>query len=128
MQTRYWQIAIVDETEGRIMSLGTDQKKFTHLIGLLIVRAYQQGFQLTFGDAYRDPRVFGEFGEKEGYGSDYSFHKKRLAVDFNLFKEGAYLTETEEYRELGEYWMSLDPECSWGGDWDDGNHFSYGEK
>jgi len=39
---------------------------------------------------------------------------------------------------LGEYWESLDPECTWGGRWDmetkteghqgDGNHFSYGEK
>ena len=56
------------------MSLGSKQRLFTQLIGLLIEYAYQQGYELTFGDAFRDPRVFGSAGEKRGYGRSRSNH------------------------------------------------------
>jgi hypothetical protein len=36
-----------------------------------------------------------------------------------------YQTRTDDYKELGEYWESLDQDCKWGGRWGDGNHFSY---
>lgn len=39
------------------MTLGQKQRTFTRMIGLLIEYAYQQGFELTVGDAYRDPRL-----------------------------------------------------------------------
>lgn len=104
------------------MTLGQKQRHFTRLVGLLIEYAYQNGFELTFGDAYRDPRLHGEMGVKKSYSSAKSNHKIRLAVDFNLFKEGKYLTATEDYTKLGEYWESLGG-C-WGGRFNDGNHFS----
>lgn len=44
------------------------------------------------------------------------------------FKDGVYQPKTETYRELGEYWESLDPDCKWGGRWGDGNHMSYAPK
>lgn len=92
------------------------------MIGLLIEWAYQNGYELTFGDAYRDPRLHGDVGVKKGYGKDISLHKSRLAVDFNLFKDGRFLQETEDHRPLGEYWESLGG--SWGGRFQDGNHYS----
>jgi len=92
------------------------------MIGLLIEWAYENGYELTFGDAYRDPRVFGPTGEKKGYGRSKSNHKVRLAVDFNLFKDGKYLTATEDHKPLGEYWESMGGE--WGGRFNDGNHYS----
>lgn len=106
------------------MTLGQKQRHFTRLIGLLIEWAYQNGYELTFGDAYRDPRLHGQAGEKKSYSSAGSLHKERLACDFNLFKDGQYLTRTEDYRPLGEYWESLGG-C-WGGRVNsaDGNHFS----
>ena len=67
------------------MSLGVEQRRFTFMVGLLIKWAYENGYELTFGDAYRDPRVFGRTGDKKGYGRSKSNHKLRLAVDFNLF-------------------------------------------
>lgn len=36
-------------------TLGQKQRHFTRLVGLLIEYAYQEGYELTFGDAYRDP-------------------------------------------------------------------------
>lgn len=109
------------------MTLGQKQRHFTRLVGLLIEYAYQQGYELTFGDAYRDPRVHGKVGEKKSYSSAGSVHKERLAVDFNLFKEGLFLTTTEAHKPLGEFWKSLDPMCCWGGDFKspDGNHYSF---
>lgn len=105
------------------MKLGDKQRHFTRMVGLLIEYAYQQGYELTFGDAYRDPRVFGEVGESKGYGRSRSNHKIRLAMDFNLFKDGEFLQTTEAHRPLGEYWESLGG--SWGGQFGDGNHYSW---
>ena len=104
------------------MTLGQKQRKFTHMIAQLIEYAYANGYELTFGDAYRDPRLHGDVGVKKSYSSANSLHKSRLAVDFNLFKDGRYLTTTEAHRSLGEYWESIGG--SWGGRFNDGNHYS----
>lgn len=104
------------------MSLGVEQRRFTFMVGLLIKWAYENGYELTFGDAYRDPRVFGRTGDKKGYGRSKSNHKLRLAVDFNLFIDGKFQTTTEAHEPLGIYWESLGG--SWGGRFNDGNHYS----
>lgn len=102
--------------------LGDKQKKFTLMIGQLITWAYAHGYQLTVGDAYRDPRVFGMVGVTKGYGRARSLHKQRLAMDLNLFVDGEYMADSDSYRPLGEYWESIGG--SWGGRFNDGNHFS----
>lgn len=104
------------------MSLGEKQRRFTKMIGELIAFAYANGYELTFGDAYRDTRLHGIVGEKKGYGAASSLHKSRLAVDFNLFKDGRYLSRTEDYVPLGIFWESIGG--TWGGRFSDGNHFS----
>ena len=72
-------------------TLGQKQRRFAELLPRLIDKAHELGFEVSLGDAYRDPRVHGEFGVKEGYGAARSCHKLRLAVDLNLFKNGEYL-------------------------------------
>lgn len=104
------------------MTLGEKQRKFVKMIGQLIQFAYDKGYELTFGDAYRDPRLHGAFGTKKGYGAASSVHKVRLAVDFNLFKDGKFLTATEDHEPLGLFWESLGG--TWGGRFEDGNHYS----
>ena len=104
------------------MTLGQKQRKFTRMIADLIIYAYENGYELTFGDAYRDPRMHGHAGEKKSYSSANSLHKERLAVDFNLFRDGQYLTRTEDHKQLGEYWESMGG--AWGGRFNDGNHYS----
>ncbi len=93
------------------MGLGDKQRKFTRMIGLLIEHAYDSGYELTFGDAYAH----------DGHMNN-SLHYSRLAVDFNLFKDGEYLTKTSDHKLLGEYWESIGG--SWGGRFNDGNHYS----
>ena len=105
-------------------TLGQKQRRFAIMVGRLIVHAYEEGFEITFGDAYRDPRVHGNLGEKRGYGSANSVHKVRLAVDLNLFRDGAFLTRTEDHLPLGLFWESMGG--TWGGRFSnpDGNHYS----
>ena len=102
------------------------QFKFTDDVCYLIGFAYNQGYTLTFGEAYRTPEQ-AALNAKNGTGIANSLHTKRLAIDFNVFVDGKYLTKSEDLRELGEYWKSLNPKNAWGGDFKtnpDGNHFS----
>lgn len=103
-------------------TLGQKQRRFTRMLADLINFAYANGYELTVGDAYRDPRLHGEMGVKKGYGHASSNHKQRLAMDFNLFKDGKFLTGTEDHRPIGEYWESIGG--TWGGRFNDGNHYS----
>ena len=106
------------------MTLGQRQRLFTKLLPRLIDFAYEQGYELTIGDAYRDPRLHGAIGVKLGYGHANSNHKNRLAIDLNLFKGGVFLQDTNDHFPLGEFWEKLDPLCRWGGRFKDGNHYS----
>ena len=99
------------------MSLSVHQRKFTKLIALLIQYADSIGYELTFGDAYSKV----EFGVH----SYNSKHYDRLAVDFNLFIDGVYQTTTDAHKPLGIFWESLNHQCRWGGNFDDGNHYEY---
>lgn len=108
------------------MSLHEKQRLFTRYVGMLIGWAYKQGYELTFGDAYRSPEQAAK-NAADGTGIVNSLHTKRLAVDLNLFIRGEYITNADAYKPLGEYWKSLDPLNRWGGDFanrKDGNHFS----
>ena len=97
------------------MSLSKAQQEFSKRVPSLIDKALELGFDVTLGDAYRDPRAT--------YGSKSSKHCRRLAIDLNLFKDGKYLTETEDHAELGIWWVSIGG--VWGGDFSnpDGNHY-----
>lgn len=96
------------------LTLHEKQVLFPLMISKLIEKANSLGYDLTFGDAYRDPRV--------SYGHPTSLHKLRLAVDFNLFSGNIYLKDNEDHQPLGEYWESLGG--TWGGRFGDGNHYS----
>ena len=92
--------------------LREQQSKFALNVAHLILFAYNRGYELTFGDAWA----------KTGHIKN-SLHYDRLAVDFNLFRNGEWLSETRAHEELGMYWESLDPSCRWGGKFRDGNHY-----
>lgn len=96
------------------MSMNEMQFRFVHMVALLILYAEARGYTLTFGDAYAT----------SGH-CDNSYHYLRLAIDLNLFKNGEYLTETKDHEPLGVFWEALGG--TWGGRWEDGNHYSLGE-
>lgn len=55
-----------------------------------------------------------------------SLHFNGLAKDFAIYKNGKYLTKTEDYKFAGGFWKLLHTDFRWGGDFKapDGNHFS----
>lgn len=100
------------------MGMVDKQDKFSGMTARLIIYAQSLGYQITYGDAYRSPEV--------KYGHENSTHRVRLAVDLNLFRDGRYLTTTEDHKPLGEYWQRMGG--SWGGEFDDANHYSLKHK
>ena len=65
--------------------------------------------------------------ENDGYGSKQNPELcANGPYDLILFRDGAPCWDSEDYRELGDFWKSLDPLCRWGGDFrnPDGGHFS----
>ncbi len=96
------------------MTLREKQSEFARMVCDLIRHGTHCGYEFTFGDAYRDPRVM--------YGHQRSLHQMRLAVDLNVFRDGEYLTDGKMFEDLGEFWEQLGG--SWGERFGDGNHFS----
>lgn len=112
------------------MSLGQLQREFARDVPRLIDKAHELGFAVTLGDAFRDKRSHGKVGERIAYGNAFSCHKIKCALDLNLFRwdeskqKWIYCTETEDHRELGEWWEKQAEENCWGGRFNDGNHYS----
>jgi len=101
------------------MTLREKQSKFVLNVTKLITYIYTCGYEVTFGEAYAIPCLkCGWFGHLLS-----GKHPKRLAIDLNLFKDGKYLSETEDHKKFGEYWKELGG--IWGGDFEnrDGNHY-----
>ena len=84
------------------MKLREKQSVFSRKISVLRLVAFELGFELTDGDAYRDPRV--------PYGHPRSCHKLRLAQDLNVFKDGVYLEDGEAekaHNQIHDIWDQM---------------------
>ncbi len=114
------------------MTLHDAQALHVQLVAKLIGYVYSiEGLSLTWGETYRTPQQ-AALNAAKGIGIAHSLHTDRLAVDFQLFKDGVYLTDPAAYKFMGDYWKTLDPSCCWGGDFldsaghpkPDSDHFS----
>lgn len=97
------------------MTIRRLQTEFARNVAALIQQAFALGYEVTLGDAYRDPRC--------PYGSRSSRHRSRLAIDLNLFRDGVYLDKTEDHKPLGAWWEGQGG--IWGGRFQDGNHYEW---
>jgi len=105
------------------MTLREKQVLFVNLVARLIQFADLCGYELTFGEAYRSAEEAARLAAL-GKGIKKSLHTSRLAIDFNLFRDGRYLPGTESHRVIGEWWEQQHHLCRWGGRFGDGNHYS----
>lgn len=103
------------------------QEEFARNIAKLILFIFDSGYTCTLGEAYRTEEQ-AELYAKQGKGIKNSLHRKRLAIDLNLFKDGIYQDKSDAYEFAGSFWYSLHPDNRWGGAGGDGNHFSMLEK
>lgn len=103
------------------MRLSTQQIIFTENIAKLILFAHSKGLKLTFGEAYRTREqqlIYVQTGKSKTMNSN---HLRRLAVDFNVFKNGRLTYDWNVVKVLGDYWETLHPKNRWGGDWNKNN-------
>ena len=108
------------------LTLGEKQRLFAQLVGALLRQIVVLGYECTLGEAYRTPEQ-AALDAAKGIGIKNSEHCKRLAIDLNLFRAGVYLTASEDYKPIGDWWKTQHDLCRWGGDFvsnPDGNHFS----
>lgn len=105
------------------MTLRDQQSLFVKLLPRLIDYAYEQGYELTLGEAWRTPEQ-ARLNADAGKGISNSLHIDRLAIDLNLFVAGAFVSGSAAHKPLGEFWEKLHPLCRWGGRFNDGNHYS----
>lgn len=106
------------------MKLGKKQEAFSVALAQLILWFHKKGYQVRMGDVYRSPKVFGQFGVKQGYGHARSAHKLKLAADLNVFSDGDWIADSADpiWAEAHAYWEYL------GGAKmipSDANHFSF---
>lgn len=95
-------------------TLGEAQERFSVMVQHLLTQAHLLGYGVRIGHVMRcrDCQT----------GKVNSLHKKKLAIDLNLFLDGEWLDKTEDHRLLGEWWESIGG--TWGGRFNDGNHYS----
>jgi hypothetical protein len=104
-------------------TLRQKQNRFAGMVGRLLLRAQEMGYEVTLGEAYRTPEQAALNAQKRT-GIRNSLHSLRLAIDLNLFLNGAWLIGSDDHRPLGEWWESIGG--SWGGTFKrpDGGHYS----
>ena len=90
----------------KTVTLREKQSRFVRMIADLIAYAYENGYEMTFAEAYRPPEL-AELYEKQGRGIKNSLHTQRLAIDLNLFKDGNYLTDGSGHNELHDFWDAI---------------------
>lgn len=91
--------------------LGDKRKLFTKCLWKLLGKMIEDGYE----------PMHGKDGLKH---MANSLHYEGLAIDIDLTKDGQYLGSTDDHKVFGEFWESLDPQCTWGGRFKDGNHYS----
>ncbi len=99
------------------MGLVIEQSEFALDIVKLIDYAFQQGFTVTLGEAYRTKEQQDIYIKQGKSKTANSMHLKRLALDLNFFKNGELVETNKELYEIGKYWESLDTKNRWGGSW-----------
>lgn len=94
---------------------------FARLIAEHTLWLIQQGYEVAYDEGteritVKDPT------------SDHmknSVHHVGLAMDINLYKDGVWLDKTSQHKISGDKWKTRHELCRWGGDFGDGNHYSF---
>lgn len=103
------------------MTLREKRCLFTKLICQHVLWILDQGLEVNFDEVTeritaKDPT------------SDHmrnSCHHFGLAADLNLYRNGVYLDKTSDHAASGAVWVTRHELCRWGGDFNDGNHYSF---
>lgn len=95
------------------MTLGEHQQSFSRDFFALLGYAFAKGYEVRIGEVERtleQQQIYYKTGRSKTMDSR---HLKKCAADIHFFKDGALCYP----KELGDYWESLNPLNSWGGNW-----------
>lgn len=114
------------------MTLRQKQTLFVFLLAELFLYARGKGYSLTLAEGYIEtPRAVAMANGNRVKAADRvhmlgSLHYIRLAQDLNLFVGDEWIKDGnhDAWIDLGTKWESFDPNCSWGGRFQDAGHFS----
>ena len=97
------------------MSAVSEQAAFLLDVGRLVLKATEMGFQVTAGELYRTPEQQAIYVKTGRSRTMNSLHLQRRAVDLNFFKAGKLVYDKDQIKPLADFWESLHPWNSWGG-------------
>lgn len=106
------------------------QARFLYYKAMLVLYAHTLGYCLVEYEGCVMPDRKTRAGRKvvDGVHMKFSLHYDRMASDFVLYDavtgKPVYNGDDVRWANLGEFWESLDPKCTWGGRFGDANHFS----
>ena len=95
------------------MTLGEHQQAFSRDLYKLLGKAFELGYEIRIGEVERtveQQKIYVQTGRSKTMNSN---HLKKCAADLHVVKGG----ELCYPQELGDYWETLDPINSWGGNW-----------
>jgi hypothetical protein len=104
------------------MKLGQEQELFTEHLVMLLTFAFSKGYKARMGEVERPLLMQEHYFKIKRTTTMASNHLRKCAADLHFFKDGQICYP----QELGDFWESLDPKNSWGGNWSrfkDGPHF-----
>lgn len=117
----------INQLTAQALPLKEKQKLFTRLFVEMLIFANLEGYEVVLETGHRSPQEARRLvKERRNIAILNSLHILKLAHDISLHKGKIYLRDTEDYRELGEYFESIGG--TWGGHFGDGNHFSIEHK
>jgi peptidoglycan L-alanyl-D-glutamate endopeptidase CwlK len=96
-----------------VFKLGEQQQLFTRDLVTLILKAFEDGYEVRMGEVERPlemQQIYVNTGRSKTMDSS---HTKKCAADLHFFKDGILCYP----RELGKFWESLSPLNRWGGSW-----------
>lgn len=95
------------------MTLGEHQQAFSRDLHKLLGKAFELGYEIRIGEVERtieQQKIYVQTGRSKTMNSN---HLKKCAADLHFVKGG----ELCYPQELGDYWETLNPINSWGGNW-----------
>jgi peptidoglycan L-alanyl-D-glutamate endopeptidase CwlK len=95
------------------MTLGEHQQAFSRDLVKLMSKAFELGYEIRIGEVERtieQQKIYVQTGRSKTMNSN---HLKKCAADLHFVKAG----ELCYPQELGDYWETLNPINSWGGNW-----------
>lgn len=99
------------------MTLRQEQSLFAKDILKLLNWAFDNGYEVTFGEAQRSVEQQAIHVQQKRSKTMNSYHIKKLAFDLFFFSSGNLLASRTSMQPIGDYWESLSSKNSWGGNW-----------